>query len=460
MSELLLTNDTGARLYHAYAEHLPIIDFHCHLQPKEILEDRVFEDLGEIWLAHDHYKWRCMRTFGIDERFVTGDASYEEKFMAFAEVMPMLAGNPVYGWCQLELSRYFGVDDPLGPDTARAIYDKTKSLIQAKRMSPRYFIAQSNVEYIATTDDPADDLACHVALAKDATVKTKIAPALRPDMAMNPHKPGFPAYIARLSGAAGVQIDGFEALMAAMDQRTAFFVAHGARVTDHGMDNMGYAEATAAQLEAVFQKAMQGEALSQVEVDQYQTAFLLRMAALCEKHGLLMQMHIGALRNVNGVMFEKLGADTGFDACDDLASVRGIAQILGAMDRAGQMPRVMLYPINGAQFEPLAVLAAAFCGGIKAKVSMGAPWWFNDQVHGIRRQFEACGQLYPLSLSAGMVTDSRSFLSYPRHELYRRVLCDYLGELVERGEYVSGDAALARIIEAVCYANAKEYLSL
>jgi len=458
MDELLLTNGTGAALYHKYAESLPIIDFHCHLQPSEILADEAFEDLGEIWLKHDHYKWRCMRTFGIDEALITGRAGYEEKFMAFAGILPMLAGNPVYAWCHLELRRYFGIGEPLGPETAASIYRRTKAMIRAARMSPRYFISRSNVEYIATTDDPADDLSCHEAIAGDAAFKTVVAPALRPDRAMNIQAPGFARYIARLGAAAGVAIDGFDALTAALEKRLAFFKAHGARVTDHAVDSLTCAESGPLQRDRILQKALRGEAPSRAEADQYQTAFLLGMAALCAKHGLTMQLHIGAYRNVNEGMFARLGPDSGFDACGDPPSMRDVGALLNGMDRAGAMPRLLLYPIDAARFEPLAVLAAAFCGGAKARVSLGAPWWFNDQPHGIRRQFEAVGQLYPLALSAGMVTDSRSFLSYPRHELYRRVLCDYLGELVERGEYVSGDAALGRVIEAVCYRNAKEYL--
>ena len=461
MEKLLFTNETGAALYEKYAKTLPIIDFHCHLQPKEILEDREFEDLGEIWLAHDHYKWRCMRTFGIDERLITGDASFEDKFIAFAGIMPMLVGNPVYGWCQLELARYFGINEPLNKHTAKAIYDKTKAMIKEKRMSPRYFIDNSNVEYIATTDDPADDLSYHMAIAEDASFKTKVAPAYRPDLAMNIQKQGFAAYIQRLGAAAQMQIDSFDSLMAALEKRIVFFKQQGAKVTDHGMDNLTFRTCDKAELQAIFAKGLSGEALCGCEADKYQTAFLMGMATICREHGMLMQLHIGAYRNANELMFGKLGADTGFDACDDLCSVKSIGLLLNAINLGGNLPRVMLYPINAAQFEPLAVLAAAFSAdGTKAKVSMGAPWWFNDQAYGIKRQFEAAGQLYPLALSTGMVTDSRSFLSYPRHELYRRVLCDYLGELVERGEYISGEAALGEVIEAVCYKNARDYLGL
>ena len=461
MKDLLLTNQTGARLYHDCAAHLPIIDFHCHLQPQEILEDKPFEDLGEIWLAYDHYKWRCMRTFGIDERLITGDAPYREKFMAFAKIMPMLAGNPVHIWCQLELARYFGITQPLGPDTAAEIYELTRAQILEKRMSPHYFINQSNVEYIATTDDPIDDLRYHRAIAHSGALKTKVAPALRPDLAMMPGAKGFPHYIAQLSAASGMAISDFDGLMQAIDARLGFFVEHGARVTDHGMQAMRYAESTGSERDKILTKALHGAALTSHEIDQYQTAFLLEMGGICCKHGCTMQLHFGVYRDGNTEMFTKIGANTGFDMPDDLSPVHDMALLINALNSRGALPRMILYPINSAQFEPFAILASSFCGaGMVGKVSLGAPWWFSDQPFGIKHQFEAVGQVYPLALGAGMVTDSRSFLSYPRHEIYRRALCQYLGELIERGEYIASEASVKALIEAVCYGNARDYFAL
>ena len=457
MKDLLLTNATGARLYEQYAAALPIIDFHCHLQPNEIHEDKVFEDLGEIWLAYDHYKWRAMRTFGIDEKYITGNASFKEKFMKFAEVLPMLAGNPVHVWCQLELARYFGIREPLNARTAEMIYEKTKARIEAEQLSPCKFIDHSNVEYIATTDDPIDDLHFHKAVADEGKLKTKVVPAFRPDRAMTVAS-GYAEYIAELSKVSGVQIKDFDSLMAALDSRLAFFAQMGAKVTDHGPEFVRYASAEPAELDAIFAKAMAEGKLCPCEQDKFQTAFLLGMAKLCTKHKCTMQMHFGVARDVNTRMFEKLGANTGFDIAGDDSAVKDVAVLLNKMNEAGTLPRVILYPINHAQFEAYAIIAAAFCSAaMKAQVSLGVPWWFSDQPLGIKRQFEAVGQVYPLALWAGMVTDSRSFLSYPRHELYRRALCNYIGELLDRQEYVADESDVEALIHAACYGNAKNY---
>lgn len=456
--ELFLTNATGSMLYHKYAEPLPIIDYHCHLQPSEILEDKEFEDLGEMWLRGDHYKWRCMRTFGIDEKYITGDASYYEKYMHFARILPQLVGNPIYIWCALELKRYFDIDEPLTAANAQEIYDKTKALIAEKHMTRRWCMAHSNVLLVSTTEDPIDDLACHKALQKEQ-ISTRIITAFRPDKAMFCASAGFAGYLDQLSQAAQMPIDSFASLLAALEKRLQYFQSvTGTTVSDHGIPYFCWADYTLEEVEAIFAKARKGEALSRKEIDQYQCAFLFEMAKAYRRSGYVMQLHIGTYLDANTSHVKAIGQSTGFDCVDDATAVKSVGELLDRLTTAGELPKVILYPLDGTKIEAWAILAAGFCdSGTKAKVQLGAPWWFNDQAFGIQRQFEACANLYPVSLSVGMLTDSRSFISYPRHELYRRVLCDYLGRLVERGEYFSGEEELKKTIEDVCFNNVNEF---
>lgn len=459
MENLLLTNQTGRDLYWRYACKLPIIDYHCHLNPCEIHENERFEDLGQIWLCHDHYKWRAMRTFGIDESLITGNASFYDKFMAFAKIFPFLAGNPLYIWCRLELKRYFGIGEPLCAENADDIYARTKQSIENLCLTPRDLIAMSSVEYIATTDDPIDNLCYHAALQADDTFKTTIAPTFRPDKAANIQSPDFKGYIATLSKASGVDITDFKSLITVLEARLVYFKSLGSGITDNGLDNYHWEDCK--DPDAVVRKALSGGELSPNEIHGFKTAFLTETAKLYHKHGFVMQIHIGAYRNVSSRMFSAIGGDTGFDCMDSETPVRDLGKLLDALESAQALPKTILYPLNINQFESLAVLAAGFCGGgVKARVTLGAPWWFNDQPYGIKKQLESVSQLYPVALMVGMLTDSRSFLSYPRHELFRRIFCDYLGELVERGEYPNDDKMLGEIITDVCYRNAKEYFSL
>ena len=459
--DYLLTNETGKRLYHSYAENLPVIDYHCHLSPREIYEDKVFKNLGEIWLAHDHYKWRAMRAFGIDEKYVTGDGSFREKFFAFAEILPELIGNPLYIWCALELKRYFHIDTPLCGENALEIFDRTSRLISEKRMSPRYFIEQSNVEMFCTTEDPVDSLEYHKKLQKDGTFLPKILSAFRPDKAFYVEQDAFPGYVNALAAAAERPVNTFEELIAALEVRLLAFKDIGCMVSDNGMESFTWADCTEEEAESIFRKALAGKTLAQDDIDRHKTAFLLGIARLYHKHGFVMQLHIGTYQGANRFMEKKVGVAAGYDCTDDGTRIKNVGTLLNRLTEEGALPKTILYPLNSAQFEIFAILAEAFCeGGTKAKVQLGAPWWFNDQVYGIRRQFESVANLYPLALSVGMVTDSRSFVSYPRHELYRRVMCDYNGMLVERGEYFSGEAALKKVVENVCYRNAVEYFQL
>ena len=456
--DLFLTGETAKHLYYAYAKDMPVVDYHCHLLPQEIYENRRFADIGEMWLAHDHYKWRAMRTFGIDERLITGDASFYDKFLAFAGIFPELAGNPLYIWCALELKRFFDIDEPLSAANADAIYTCTKALIEERNMTPRWCMEHARVELVCTTEDPVDDLRYHKLIAADKAFPVKVISAIRPDKAMNCEKAPFAAYLPELEAAAGMAIRSFADLIFALEKRVCAFAQIGSTVSDAGLDNFTWREATEAELDAILEKARHGGAVSPCEVDQFRSAFLLRMGRVYAKHGFVMQIHIGALRGVNTEMIGRLGADTGYDVTDNSCDVKSLGRLLDALNSEGNLPRVILYPLNASDAEPCAILAAAFCKGpARGHVQLGAPWWFNDQPYGIERQFAAVASLYPVSLSVGMLTDSRSFLSYPRHELYRRVLCNYLGSLIDRGEYFSDEAALKSIIENVCYHNVKAF---
>lgn len=456
--ELFLTNETGRMLYHKYAEPMPIIDYHCHLQPVEIYENKEFEDLGEMWLRGDHYKWRAMRTFGIAEEYITGSASYHDKYLAFAEILPKLVGNPIYIWCALELKRYFDIDEPLCAENAEEIYQKTTRMIHEKHMTRRWCMEHSNVRLVSTTEDPVDDLRYHIALQKEEMF-TRVITAFRPDKAMFVGLESFSAYLEKLAQVSGVAIDSFATMLDALEARLQFFQqTTGTTVSDDGIPHFTWADYTDEEIEEIFRKGRANIPLTDHEVDQYQSAFLYEMARRYNRNGYVMQLHIGTYLDANTTGVQRVGQSTGFDCADDQCSVTSVGELLNRLTIAGELPKTILYPLDGTKIETWAILAAGFCdNGTKAKVQLGAPWWFNDQAFGIQRQFEACANLYPVSLSVGMLTDSRSFISYPRHELYRRVLCNYLGQLIERGEYFSGEEAIRQVIEDVCFRNANEF---
>lgn len=456
--DFLLVNETGKMLYHKYAEHIPIIDYHCHLSPQEIYENREFEDLGEMWLRGDHYKWRCMRTFGIDEAYITGNASYFEKFMAFAEILPQLIGNPIYIWCALELKRYFDIDEPLSKKNAQSIYDKTKKIIREKHITRRWCIEHSNVKLIATTEDPIDDLQWHTAMNRDE-MRVRVISAFRPDQAMFCTSESFQTYIGTLSHKAQMPICCFRDMISALERRLQYFKKiTGTTVTDNGIPALEWIDYTEEEIEIIFRKALAQEHLTHEEEQKYTSCFLYEMAKVYHRNHCVMQLHIGTYLDANTSKVIEIGKSTGFDCIDDSTQVTSVGQLLNRLTGHNVLPKTLLYPLDGTKIEAWAVLAAGFCeGGIRSKVQLAAPWWFNDQIYGIRRQFESCACLYPIALSVGMLTDSRSFLSYPRHELYRRVLCDYLGMLVERGEYFSEESELQEIIENICFNNANEY---
>lgn len=457
--DFLLTNETGRRLYHKYAEHLPIIDYHCHLMPQEIYENKQFCDLGEMWLAHDHYKWRAMRTFGIPEKYITGDASYFEKYMRFTHILPQLIGNPISIWCALELKRYFGIDEPVGDWNAEEIYHRTKRLIAEKNMTPRWCMEQSAVKVACTTEDPIDSLEYHLKLKEDPSFQIKLLSAFRPDKALYCEKEEFPEYLLQLSEAAKMKIHSFSDLIHALEKRLLFFRSIGTVISDHGIEELYWHNYEKEEIEEIFSRAKQGIPLAPEDTAKYRSAFLTEMGKFYHHYGFIMQLHIGTYQGANQKGERTYGKATGFDCTDDSTPIRSVGNLLNALNEQDALPRTILYPLDYTQMETYAILAAGFCQGKqKALVQLGAPWWFNDHSYGIRRQLEAAANLYPISLSIGMLTDSRSFLSYPRHELYRRCLCDYFGALIERGEYFYSEDQLQKIIKNICYANAAEYL--
>lgn len=458
--EFFLTNQTGRYLYHTYAEKLPIVDYHCHLVAKEIYENKEFQDLGEMWLAHDHYKWRAMRTFGIDEYYITGGADYYEKYLKFAGILPYLIGNPLYIWCALELKRYFDIEEPLGPDNAEEIYQRTKQLIRKHHMTPMWCMHRSNVETVVTTEDPTDTLEYHKKIRSQQKKAPHILTAFRPDKAFYCEKEPFAEYIHTLENAAKIDINTFSDMMSALKNRLIYFSQCGTNVSDNGVADIKWCDYTMADVEEVFNKARNKSVLSESEISKYKSAFLIEIAKLYHKHHFVMQLHVGTWLDANSTLVRTIGQSTGFDCVDDTTSIRSVGTILNTLTEVGQLPNTILYPLNAAQMEPFAILAAGFCdGSVKGKVQLGAPWWFNDQAFGIERQLHAAGNLYPVSTTVGMLTDSRSFISYPRHELFRRVFCNYLGTIIERGEYFSNEIYLKEIIESVCYKNVKEFFN-
>lgn len=457
----LLSTPTAQRLYRNHAADKPIVDYHCHVSPKEIWEDKRFANITEVWLAGDHYKWRLMRANGVDEHYITGEAPAYEKFEKFAEVLPLAIGNPMYHWCHLELKTYFGYDGILNKDTAKEVWALCEKKLAEEGMSVRGIIEKSNVRFIGTTDDPVDSLEYHRKLAADATMKTIVAPSFRPDKALNIDKAGWKAYIDRLSEVSGVRIDGIASLEKALQSRIEHFAANGCRAADHGLDYMVYAEATSAELDAIVQKGLNGEAVSEREAAALKSELLVFCAGEYNKRGWVMQIHYNCLRNPNSAMFAAIGPDTGFDCIGPHNGARALASLLDRLYRENKLPRTVLYSLDGADNAFLDSLIGAYQGdGIPGKLQHGSAWWFNDHKQGMRDQLISLASLGLLGNFIGMLTDSRSFLSYTRHEYFRRILCALIGEWVENGEYPNDEKTLGALVEAICYDNAKRYFQL
>lgn len=457
----LLTTPTAQTLYHDYAKQMPIVDYHCHVSPREIYENRHFQNITEVWLGGDHYKWRLMRANGVDEHWITGDAPDREKFQKFAEALPKAIGNPMYHWCHLELKRYFGYSGVLNGDTAQAVWELTSEKLAQPDMGVRGLIQRSNVAFIGTTDDPLDSLEWHAKIAADANFTTVVAPSFRPDKALNMDKPGWREYIAKLAEVSGVAIDGLDGLEAALQRRMEHFAAHGCRASDHGLDYMVYRPASRAEVDAIVRKALAGETVSRDEAECFKTALLIYCAGEYARLNWAMQIHYNCLRNPNSSMLAKIGPDTGFDCIGPNNGSVALAGLLDALYASDRLPRMILYSLDGADNAFLDALIGAFQGTeIPGKLQHGSAWWFNDHKQGMREQLISLANLGLLGNFIGMLTDSRSFLSYTRHEYFRRILCGLLGEWVEGGEYPADLEFLGSMVQDISFRNAMRYFRL
>ena len=459
--DFLLTNETAKKLYHGYAKDMPIIDYHCHISPKEIFENRKFDNISQIWLGGDHYKWRLIRANGVPEEEITGSADDRTKFQHFADVLPKAIGNPMYHWTHLELKRYFGFDGILNSDSAQEAWELCNEKLHSDELSVCSIIKNSNVSMIGTTDDPIDTLEWHQKIAESGCCSAKVVPSYRPDKAVNIDKAGFVDYIKALAAAAKMEIASAQDVKKALSDRLDFFCSLGCRATDHGLDYIPYAPADDAQVEAVFAKAMAGEKVSVEEADQYKTAIMVHLGREYARRGIVMQLHYGAQRNTNTAMFRKLGPDTGFDCISTRNCGEQITGFLNALQVDGLLPKTILYSLNPQDNELLATIAGCFQGTeAVGKIQHGSAWWFNDSKPGMEQQMKALAGVGLLGNFIGMLTDSRSFLSYTRHEYFRRILCNLLGTWVENGEYPNDEKTLGKMVQDICYNNAAAYFDL
>lgn len=454
----LLRTECAQKLYHDYAEGMPILDYHCHINPQEIAEDRQFSNITEVWLGGDHYKWRQMRSNGVDEYYITGDAPAREKFQKWAETLEKLIGNPLYHWSHLELKRYFGYEGHLSGETAEEVWQLCNEKLKAPQMSVRGLIRQSGVTLICTTDDPVDTLEWHEKIKADDSFDVQVLPAWRPDKATNVEAPVFADYIRKLEAVSGIGIKTFEDLKKAIANRMDYFNQRGCSVSDHGLDYVMYVPSSDAEVESIFQKGLSGEPLTSTEIARYKTAFMLFLAGEYHRLNWVMQLHYGCRRNNNGAMFAKIGPDTGFDCINNYAPADQLTDFLNNLVTADKLPKTILYSLNPNDNAVIGTVIGCFQdSSAVGKLQHGSAWWFNDHKSGMTEQMTSLANLGMLSNFVGMLTDSRSFLSYTRHEYFRRILCDLIGGWVENGEYPYDEKTLERIVKGICYNNAVAY---
>ena len=454
----LLQTAAAEYLYHNHAAKMPIIDYHCHLVPQQIAENRIFDNITQPWLYGDHYKWRAMRTNGVDEYFCTGEASDFEKFQKWAETVPSTLRNPLFHWTHLELKRYFGINELLNADSAKRIYDKASAMVHSKEYSAQGLLSKMNVEVVCTTDDPIDSLEHHKKIITDGC-PIKVIPAWRPDKALAiDNITGFNEYINLLSNVSEIVVDSFNHLIDALRKRHNYFHTNGCRLSDHGLENF-YAESyTDFEVAEIFIKARASKNLSPGEILKFKSAMLFELAIMDYEKGWTQQFHIGALRNNNSRLFKKLGPDTGFDSIGDFQIAVPMSRFLNRLDAENKLAKTILYNLNPADNEVMATMLGNFQdGSVAGKIQWGSGWWFLDQKEGIEKQLNALSALGLLSRFVGMLTDSRSFLSYPRHEYFRRILCNLIGNDIENGEIPYDKALLGQMVENICYGNAKDY---
>ena len=457
--DFMLRSDAARELYHQSAEGMPIIDYHCHLSPQMIAENYKFADITEIWLGGDHYKWRAMRGNGVPEEYITGKRSSWEKFQKWAETVPYTLRNPLYHWTHLELSRAFGIDKILKPETAREIYEECNAKLATEEFRGQGLIRKFNVAVVCTTDDPVDDLHWHKQIAEHP-FGTKVVPAWRPDKAMAIENPAaYKAYIEKLAEVSGVEIKTFDDLLQALQKRHDFFAANGCKLSDHGLENFYADDYTQAEVDAIFRKVLSGAAPDAAELGKFRSAMLYEFAVMDHASGWAQQFHVGAIRNNNSRMFDMLGPDTGYDAIHDLNVAAAGHKMLDRLAREDKLTKTILYNLNPKDNEVLATMAYTFNDGtVPGKMQLGSGWWFLDQEDGMRKQMNALSALGLLSRFVGMLTDSRSFLSYPRHEYFRRILCNLLGDDIEAGKLPRSEMAqIHQMVKDISYNNADRY---
>lgn len=456
--DFLLDTECAKKLFHDYAENMPICDYHCHLSPKEIYENKQPSNISELWLSGDHYKWRAMRSCGIDEKYCTGDATAEEKFIKFGEALQYCIGNPLYHWAHIELQRYFGIDTPLNAKTAKAIYDKANEAIASGDFAPQSLIMKSNVKVLCTTDDPIDSLEYHKLLKNVDGFDCKVLPSFRPDKALNIHLDGFAEYIKALGECAGVEIKSYKDVIKALLKRVDYFNEVGCKVSDQAFDYVPFDIADDDEIEAVFQKAMNGEKVSQAEGDKFRTPVLIALGRKYHELDWAMEIHIGAMRNNSTRMFKAKGADIGFDSVGDCEIAYNLSRFLDSLDVDGKLPKTILFNLNDKDNTVLATMLGNFQGTeAESKIQFGPAWWFLDTMDGMTNQMKSLGNLGVLGKFVGMETDSRSFTSYGRHEYFRRIMCRLIGGWVEDGWYAYDEDILKEIIEGISYNNAIKY---
>jgi glucuronate isomerase len=468
--DFLLETETARDLYHNAAKDEPIYDYHCHLIPAQIAENKRFANLTELWLGGDHYKWRMMRAMGFDESFITGDADSYVKFHAWACTVEKLIGNPLYHWTHLELQRYFDIYEPLTEKTAPVIWEKANALLAGDDLSVKGIFEKFKVHAVGTTDDPADSLEYHRAIAEGSApigkIATKVIPSFRPDKAVNIELPGFAEYIAKLSGASGINITSVADVIRALEKRVEYFAVLGCRASDHGLEYPPFALAPDAEIEKGFQNALAGKPVDRAVVDAYKTKLFAALGEFYTRHNMVMQLHMAAIRSINSKMFARLGPDTGYDAVHDHNISGNLAALLSHLDAAGNLPKTILYTLNPKDYYPLITIMGGFQDnqakkgsprGTTGKLQLGSAWWFCDHRDGMKEQLRVLANNGLLTAFVGMLTDSRSFLSYPRHEYFRRILCNLMGRWVENGEYPPDGETLKEIVRGISFKNAAAY---
>ena len=458
--DFLLDTDAAKKLFHDYAENMHICDYHCHLNPKEIYENNAPTGITQLWLSGDHYKWRAMRSCGVEEKYCTGDADDREKFKKFAYTLQYCIGNPLYHWAHIELQRYFGIDTPLNAKTADEIYDKANEAVKNGDFRPRSLIEKSNVKVVCTTDDPIDDLKYHKLLKEEKDFDCRVLPSFRPDKALNINLEGFAEYIGELAKVTEMEINSVDDVISALLKRVEYFDEVGCRVSDQAFDYVPYAEADEDELKDIFARGMSGEKITAEECDKYKTRVMVALGEKYHSLGWAMEIHIGAMRNNNTLMFNKLGADTGFDSVGDCEIAKPLSRFLDALNKNDRLPKTILFNLNDKDNTVLATMLGNFqSSDAQSKIQFGPAWWFLDTMDGMTNQMKSLGNLGVLGKFVGMETDSRSFTSYGRHEYFRRIMCALIGRWVEDGWYAYDEEILREIIEGISYNNAMNYFN-